>query len=118
MKTQMWLWRSSVKHKEAKRSSIRKKVTANVKLCILSYFWSTSCSQVLEYKIGKCSPSYTTAVQQMLCEKVNICKAVWLWKTSENTDGIFCFYAMTLQRISCSISWTTLKEKLCAKNGN
>lgn len=28
MKTQMWLWRSSVKHKEAKPSSIRKKLQA------------------------------------------------------------------------------------------
>lgn len=49
MKTQMWLWRSSMKHKEAKQSSIRKEVTGNVKLCILPYFWSTSCRQVLEY---------------------------------------------------------------------
>lgn len=28
MKTQMWLWHSSVKHKEAKPSSIRKKLQA------------------------------------------------------------------------------------------
>lgn len=28
MKTQMWLWHSSVKHKEAKPSSIKKKLQA------------------------------------------------------------------------------------------
>lgn len=28
MKTQMWLWRSSVKHKESKPTSIKKKLQA------------------------------------------------------------------------------------------
>lgn len=82
MKAQMWLWHSTVKHKEAKPSSIRENVTGNVKLCIPSYFWSTSYRQVLKYEIREHLPSYTTAVQKIPWEKVS--KYLWSSLTVES----------------------------------